>query len=416
MSKLIFNKSSIDVDYPNCRPTLDLDFTQEKLDPRITFTRGSTGTRVNKFRQIETIQANQPRFDYDPISGECRGLLIEEGRTNLLTYSDDFSNASWVRNNQNINTNVITAPDGTLTADKLITINASSAHHLYKVPSLSSNTYTLSIFAKAAEQNLMRLGIDDGILSRNTTFNLTNGSISSSANVTSSTITPYPNSWYRCSITVTTNIINVVFNTPYPNAGDGTSGIYIWGAQLEIGAFATSYIPTTASTVTRSADNVSMTGTNFSSWYNQSAGSIISSCISRRPTNDGNGADFAITNSTYTSRIVGWFNNAAGPYISVIANNNAVYLPNINVPSGVTNISIKKAISLSDKNMRVSINGKLITGDAGNTGVQDYLPNDFDRLFIGYEGIFAGYLHGTISRLTYYPRALQQNQLQFLTS
>ncbi len=77
MTKIISNKSNIDLDYPICRPSLDLDFTQEVLDPRITFSRGTIGTRVNRNRLIETVSANQPRFDFDPVTGECKGLMIE---------------------------------------------------------------------------------------------------------------------------------------------------------------------------------------------------------------------------------------------------------------------------------------------------------------------------------------------------
>ena len=73
MSKILIGRGDTDLDYPICRPSLDLDFTQERLDPRITFTRGSIGTRVNRNRLIETVSANQPRFDYDPVTGECKG-------------------------------------------------------------------------------------------------------------------------------------------------------------------------------------------------------------------------------------------------------------------------------------------------------------------------------------------------------
>ena len=119
MTKILRNKSNIDLDYPICRPSLDLNFTQERLDPRITFSRGSIGTRVNRNRLIETVAANVPRFDYDPISGECKGLLIEESRSNSLLRSEDFT-TTWSPSAASISSNVITAPDGNTTADKLV--------------------------------------------------------------------------------------------------------------------------------------------------------------------------------------------------------------------------------------------------------------------------------------------------------
>lgn len=201
---------------------------------------------------------------------------------NLLTYSEQFDNTSWVKNNYNVTANAITVPDGTLTADKLIAINASTFHDIYKSPGLSSNTYTLSIFAKAVEQSFIQVRIDDGVLSRVAMFNLSTGSVSSSSNVTSTSITSYLNGWYRCSITVTSAVINTVFNS-FPTSsngsysGDGVSGIYIWGAQLEAGSVATDYTPTTTTTINRvlaSTTNTNITGlgTYYSSGFDENVG------------------------------------------------------------------------------------------------------------------------------------------------
>jgi hypothetical protein len=417
MTKILSNKSNIDLDYPICRPSLDLDFTQEVLDPRITFSRGSIGTRVNRNRLIETVSANQPRFDYDPVTGECKGLLIEETRTNLLVNSDDFN--SWAKNNYNVNTNVITAPDGTLTADKIIPINSNTFHDIFKTPSLSSNTYTLSIFAKAAEQSFIRLRIDDSVVSRVTMFNLSNGSIGSSVNVTSSTITPYPNGWYRCSITVTTNIINVVFNSfPTSSAvsytGDGTLGIYVWGAQIEQGAFPTSYIPTTASIVPRSADLAQMTGTNFSSWYNSTEGTVYSNT---RMNGVQNRYDrlWAITNSNLHLEGISVY--VAGPvssggYVSsiTITNSATEQINGAIVESATTTPKLRSAFAFKTNDCASAYNGILRFVDKSAI-----LLSNPDRLLIGQPQRFQGTSCMTISRLTYYPRALKPNQLQYLT-
>jgi hypothetical protein len=217
-------------------------------------------------------------------AGNSKGFDDDE---NLLTYSEQFNDASWFKNNYNVTANATSAPDGTLTADKLIAINASTFHDLFKSPGLSSNTYTLSIFAKAAEQSFIQLRIDDGVLSRVAMFNLSTGSVSSSSNVTSPTITSYPNGWYRCSITVTTNIINVVFNG-FPTSsnanysGDGVSGVFIWGAQFEYGSSASPYYPTTATTKTRGTTLIDMTGrgnsgtlTNGPTYSSANGGSLV---------------------------------------------------------------------------------------------------------------------------------------------
>ena len=217
-------------------------------------------------------------------AGNTKGFDDDE---NLLTYSEQFNDASWAKNNYNVTANATTAPDGTLTADKLIAINASTFHDLYKSPGLGSNTYTLSIFAKVAEQSFIQLRIDDGAISRLAMFNLSTGSVSSSSNVTSPTITSYPNGWYRCSITVTSAIVNVVFNG-YPTSsnatysGDGVSGVFIWGAQFEYGSSASPYYATTGTAKNRGITLIDMTGrgnsgtlTNGPTYNSANGGSIV---------------------------------------------------------------------------------------------------------------------------------------------
>jgi len=265
-------------------PRLALDFTTGALDPRVTVARAlNTATRVNASGLIEVVNADLPRFDYSPTTLAPKGLLIEEARTNSLTYSSDLSNGAW--NKTNLNTtgtppyvDVATAPDGTDTADKMIENTATSVQHqaLRSFTGTPSATYTVSIFAKAAGRDRMTVFI--GGPSYAATFDLANGTVISGA---ASRIEDYGNGWYRCISTANANA-GGAFNTYFQlndgsstfYTGDGTSGIYIWGAQLEAGAFATSYIPTTTTSVTRNADAVSMTGTNFSDWFNQSEGAI----------------------------------------------------------------------------------------------------------------------------------------------
>jgi hypothetical protein len=433
------NKSSDSI-FPKVRPSLDLDFANSKtLDPRITFTRSSGGSYVGADGLIKYAGVNEARFDHNPVTGESLGLLIEEPRTNLINGSDNFGILNWSRISQGtISANVITAPDGTTTADKFIenTLSVGPPSHkvIAKDVTISANTtYTVSIFVKAAERSniLIHLRETNFIVRFGGFFNLSNKTFinetAGGATLVSSSITPLPNEWYRLSISgnlgaITASVVTLYLTNSSNNieyAGNGNSGLFIWGAQLEAGAFPTSYIPTVASTRTRAADNAQITGTNFSSWYNQAEGTVSISCITRGALNSGsNYADFLISNSfttTYTSRIIGWFNNLVIPYMSVFVNNITILLPFIGVPGSSSNIPIKKAIALATRNMRVATNGTIITGNLGNTTVPNYLPNDFNRLLLGYEGIFAGYLNGTISRFTYYPKPLPNSQLQALT-
>ena len=226
-----------------------------------------------------------PRFDYDPVTLAPKGLLIEEQRVNLLTYSDQFDNAAWSKINCTVTTNATTSPDGTTNAEKLIVTNALSTGNVSQIPTLAASTaYTETVFAKKGEWNWVALEtrgeVGDPLLAW---FNLNTGVVGTVNVGATATITNFGNGWYRCSLTRTTGATTTsprarVYATNADavlSTGDGTSGIFIYGAQLEAGSFATSYIPTVASTVTRSADVATMTGTNFSSWYNQSEGTVV---------------------------------------------------------------------------------------------------------------------------------------------
>ena len=432
MTKILSNKSNIDLDYPICRPSLDLDFTQEVLDPRITFSRGSIGTRVNRNRLIETVSANQPRFDFDPVTGECKGLLIEESRSNLLTYSEDFSNANWSKSQSSIITTSIVAPNGS-TAYKLVENTVSGVGHFFSQPNISkaSNAVlTLTIFAKAAERQYLGLVINSsstGFTNRyGAEFNLGNGTArnNNTAQGTYSSgsflIQPYPNGWYRCTITCTTSTdaqsqVRIFtfrdanqWTSAASYAGDGTSGLYLWGAQLEQGAFPTSYIPTTASTVTRSADNASMTGTNFSSWYNQTEGTVF--CVYKNNT-----TDFTTRKNVY----------------SITSPNYAIELRSPNAGSSSLRFSYNGQFNSIPNQISASLNQRKTAFSFNQNKHYAYIDsvyvvpsnlnqlndNTKNSLLIGNRLISAtDYLNGTISRLTYYPRALKPNQLQFLTA
>jgi hypothetical protein len=434
MTKILRNKSNIDLDYPICRPSLDLDFTQEELDSRITFSRGTVGTRVNRNRLIETVPANLPRFDYDPATGECKGLLIEESRSNLFLYSSSISTLNlfpvvtydWPRNNaDSYNTFSVTLPDGGTTGDKLYENTANAQHYVSHVYTTTNTTVTFSVYLKAAERSKASLSFSNNATGTATcTFDLKSGTVGTPSNGgdftnTSGYIQPLSNGWYRCAITTTKgsynsdaytqiNILNNDSSLTY--TGDGSSGFYVWGTQLEVGAFPTSYIPTQGFTVTRSADNASMTGTNFSSWYNQSEGSIISNC--NRP--------YAVPNNSYPC-VLG-ISNGGGNQInigylteglfSLETYNN--YLRIIGTYPGSSNLRTRiSGVSYNQTTNTYSIFTNAKTSSTPTTNVD--FGTDMNTLNIGNSISTNGPLVGTISRLTYYPKALKPNQLQLLT-
>jgi hypothetical protein len=248
------------------RPSLLLDFANSKtLDPRITFTRGGIGTYTDANGLVKSAASNEARFDHNPITGESLGLLIEEQRTNLLTYSENFDNAIWTKGNSTIIPNTAIAPDGTLTADKHVENTVSSTHYLaINLSGLTATSYyTYSFYAKAGERTRLTLGSWDGTLGTDCVFNLLTGVVDVAGTLGTASITNVGNGWYRCSVAraIASTILQIF---PYLDSatsgagannytGNGASGLYLWGAQLEEGAFATSYIPSADSFTSRAS-------------------------------------------------------------------------------------------------------------------------------------------------------------------
>jgi hypothetical protein len=252
--------------------SLALDFMGGILDSRITFTRASSGTRVNSSGVIESIASNLPRFDYDTVTLAPKGLLIEEQRTNLLLQSAALATTPWSTSLGSVTANATTAPDGTLTASAITSTGGGVFQSISGT--VAATVYTASIYVKyIGGGGQLTFGFNANPTSARANFNIQTGSlVSIDANATSATITSVGGGWYRCSVTATVTSTSTII-VDY-SLTSGTSW-YSWGAQLELGASPTSYIPTTSATVTRAADNASMVGTNFSSWYNQNEGTVV---------------------------------------------------------------------------------------------------------------------------------------------
>jgi hypothetical protein len=429
VDQFLLSADTTDLNYPDIRPTLDLNFARVKtLDPRITFTRASGGSYVGADGLIKYAGVNEARFDHDPVTGESLGLLVEESRSNLMRPSEDFT--TWGKPSSTIvNPNVIIAPDGTLTADKLVegATEVNSLHYVFRTFSITPGvTYTVSGYVKSAERNEVFLNFSslNGAFDNNSSayFNTTTGKFRAiGSSVTNFGSQSLPNGWYRVWITATsigTTGSSIISPFLLSNGvtvfyrGDGASGIYVWGAQLEVGAFPTSYIPTQGSTRTRASDNASITGKNFSEWYRPDEGTVYSSYITRVPANaNQNNADFVIENETSTNRIIGWNNFVKQSVFSLVENNIANYVFNGALPK--INIPVKKIIGVQDSNVKIYVGTDALIGDFAS-GVPDKTPRNLTRMFIGVGNGFSA-LNGTISRLTYFPKRLPNAQLQALT-
>jgi hypothetical protein len=212
-----------------------------------------------------------PRLDY--LNSSCPRLLLEPQRTNLATFSEQFDNAAWTTQEITVTANAGIAPDGTQSADKIIPTAVTGTHQILSAALVSSSQCAFGVFAKADGYNTIDM-LDRASASNGARFNVLNGTVEQIFGSATATITPYGNGWYRCVVVATTTGVRFYVPTAAGNfTGNGTSGVLFWGAQLEAGAYATSYIPTTTAAVTRLADAASKTG--ISSLIGQTEGSIF---------------------------------------------------------------------------------------------------------------------------------------------
>jgi hypothetical protein len=354
---------------------------------------------------------NVARFDHNPVTGESLGLLIEEQRTNLFERSEDFDNAYWSKFRLVLTQNVI-APDGTRTAWHIQNTTDSGQHMFRRALSITSGTtYTSSIYAKAAELTTITLGTSSGVVwpATTTVFNLASGTVSSG----SGTITPVGNGWYRCSITATAASTasnqGPEFNSLISGAGDGYSGIYVWGAQFEAGAFPTSYIPTVASQVTRSADAASMTGANFSSWYRADEGSFFAEY--RTPKTEGTAAVMETRTASSGGGVLMQFSvNGAARNRSILTGfNGAQAVPGSNAASA--NVLYKQTAAWATNDFANALNGG---APVVITGVPN--PGALTSFSIGSQtSASANFFGGYIRKIAFYPKRLTNAELQALT-
>jgi hypothetical protein len=396
---------------PYSGATMLLDFLNPVLDPRITFSRGTGATRVNAFGFIETVGNTTPRFDYDPVTLAPRGLLIEEARTNLLLQSETFDNASWPKTDATVTANVTNAPSGTAVADKLAETATTAAHSVSQIVTIAIGTsYTYTVYAKAAERNWIALQFTGGMTANHGAyFDLANGVVGNLiSSPASASITKLADGWYRCSITSAPATGTSTTAWVYTASGNGVvsylgtagSGIYLWGAQFEAGAFATSYIPTVASTVTRNADVATMTGTNFSSWYNQSEGTFVADATTANA-----GVDF-YSLGTGSNRIA--IRRLASN--TVLAYNRLGGTNDINANGSWATGTAKVAYAIKSGDSGISLNGSTVATSA-NTFTQAET-----QLFIGSLDTSSGRISGHIRTIAYFNTRLPNAQLQTLTA
>jgi hypothetical protein len=278
--------------FPRPGASLDADFVRQlgyalgrglvSASDFATFSGSAGSTRVGESGLI--VGASAPRFEYDPVSMVCRGLLVEEQGTNEAIQTESLDNAAWSKINGGFtSTNVVSAPDGTLTGD-LFVANAGVIGYVSRnYAHTAGTTYTRSIWYKPAGRasfSILAPGsalYADGI-NRAATFTFTGaGSYSTSGSGAAGEIRQYPDGWYRCGLTYTPDLTAVV-GMQYRDValGNGVDGVYMWGAQWDTGPRMLSYVPATGgSKVTRTADFGTINGILSSPWFNPDEGTFL---------------------------------------------------------------------------------------------------------------------------------------------
>lgn len=416
--------------------TLWIDFTTGVLDSRLTFTRAAnTATVINSSGLVQTVNANIPRFDHDPATLAPRGLLIEGSASNLLTYSEDFSNAAWQKSSTNGSMTLTgTAPDGTATSRLLEeNTNVYAKHSLERTSAITisaNNVYTLSVWLKEPTSNSRRyahIQLADGqaTAARYTIVaDLQTGTISASGanngtagapTGTAHSITAYPGGWYRVTIsmnhvaspsypTVMLGDSAALFggnNQPFYSATTPYKGLIVWGAQLETGSGASSYIPTGASTATRNADECQLLNLTTMG-FNASEGTIYTDVGVRLNTGSQRNYTFLPASGSNNQIFEG-----SGIALNVYSSGSFV------AQIGTSLLSASKiAAGYAVNDYAVSINGAAVVTDTSGA-----LPSSLTKLTIGGSIVNASaYANGCIRTFKYWPTRLPNATLQSLTT
>jgi hypothetical protein len=349
------------------------------------------------------------RFDYDPVTLAPKGLLIEEQRSNSLLQSEDFSSASWAKQNSSITSNTVLAPDGNTTADTLTADGTSTTHWMYQTNATSATGKTISIYAKAGTNNFIQI-LFGGDITPWANFNLATGEVGSIGTNVTASIKDAKNGWYRIIVATTSTTANNPYFSIIENATSSRGGansltttVHLWGAQSEIGAFATSYIPTAASQVTRAADVATIQGSNFYSWINQNAGSLYAQFST--PAN-GNRNIIALDDNTANNNIR-LRTEGTDPYLKQAWVGTEQVALDLGTVAANTVYKIAASYQINDY-AGVIANGTVGTDVAAITPIMTMMRLGTDQA--------GAYLNSTIKTFTYYPQKLSTDILKGLTA
>ena len=369
------------------------------------------GGQVSGTPLLRTAAINEPRLEYDA-SGNPLGLLIEQARTNLVTSS--LFNTAYQDQSVTRVLNQSGAPDGTSTATKVLETGGTAFHRTFALMFFSSgSTYTQSVYAKSIGGRALQLTLGASAFGGiHVNFDLENGAVGSNVGYTSASITDAGNGWYRCVATTTasqsygtdSSIVSVTSPTSgrlESFAGDTSKGLLVFGHQVETGAFPTSYIPTSGSTVTRAKDVSDVPVERFG--YNTAKGSIVVYAQSNKPATSVYAFELS---ADFADRMFSKFHD--GEHLRVRVNNADTAI--IDAGNIATGELAKLGARFANNDFAVSIDGNTPVTDTNGA-----VNLNASVLKIGQSLSNGEHLNGHIKQIQYYPKRLSNTELQLLT-
>lgn len=354
------------------------------------FSRNTTATRINKDGLIETVASGVSRLNYPLIDGVvngCPSLLLEPSRTNLVFYSEDFSNASWYRLNATVISNNVISPDGTLNASSVAFTAGGYLLESVTTTKTIGSSETISVFSKTDVSG---------------TFLKYSGGTASGTDVENKE--SFGNGWFRYSVTRTfteaeTGVTEIIISSN----NVGLSAV-IFGAQLEVGSYPTSYIPTEGSAISRTAETANNAGD--ASTFNDSEGVLMAEISGL--TEVGTNQSIAISNGSQSNRILFRYNSTNQVRVIVVSSNAFVFDKTLNI-SSIKEYN-KFVIKYKQNDFALWVNGfELKIGDSGVT------PTGLNELALD-DGSGANDFYGNTKQIQYFDSALNDSDLETLTS
>ncbi|CAB5224022.1 hypothetical protein UFOVP393_27 [uncultured Caudovirales phage] len=412
-------------------PTLDLDFLLGTLPSTVTFTRSSTATYFTSTGALATAAINEPRFDYNPATLALRGLLIEEQRTNSIRNNTAVGAVAGTPGTLPTNWGSVVAGltqtvvgtgvedginyidirfNGTTTGTSLGVRFESNTG----VAVASGQTWTASTFCRRVGGSITNVASSSIGLSGLTsagvlTTDSTSASLTPVLNMTNLETTRTSRALTFADATTAYARVQVIVSFLVGAAIDITLRIGL--PQLELGAFATSVIPTTGAAATRAGDSASMTGTNFSSWHNATEGALYAAGLLEALPSLATNQLAAISDGTNNNRIQLGASTASSGNINLLVTSAGVTQANPLVGSLGTTGPHKSAGAYATNSFQVAVNGALGTEDTSGS-----VPSSLSVLNIGAAGNLNTKGNLWIQRITYYPRRLSNAELQVITT